>query len=206
MAYAFCLAGKAEICESFLRELQKSAKEVGEFQLFQDFGRWEDGIDLTDGMCSNLDNIESISTWIFHQTSQNNSAVNLQHICCSIVSSYEKETRTYYISEAALSSDSHNPFSSLLTLSLFIQVVQSTGSRSRDPHPKNPPSSLTMPHQLKLRSLVMFCWHCSTNPTGIKRISHRPQELCSGSSGNRIPMEVSLPHRWRNSLPLPSQS
>ncbi|NXI72840.1 OVOS protein, partial [Anseranas semipalmata] len=28
MAYAFCLAGKAEICESFLRELQKSAKEV----------------------------------------------------------------------------------------------------------------------------------------------------------------------------------
>ncbi|XP_010140122.1 PREDICTED: ovostatin-like [Buceros rhinoceros silvestris] len=28
MAYAFCLAGKAEKCESFLRELQKSAKEV----------------------------------------------------------------------------------------------------------------------------------------------------------------------------------
>uniref|UniRef100_A0A8V0ZKN1 Ovostatin n=1 Tax=Gallus gallus TaxID=9031 RepID=A0A8V0ZKN1_CHICK len=28
VAYAFCLAGKAEICESFLRELQKSAKEV----------------------------------------------------------------------------------------------------------------------------------------------------------------------------------
>uniref|UniRef100_A0A8U7M1Z4 Uncharacterized protein n=1 Tax=Corvus moneduloides TaxID=1196302 RepID=A0A8U7M1Z4_CORMO len=32
MAYAFCLAGKAEKCESFLAELQKSAKEVGEFQ------------------------------------------------------------------------------------------------------------------------------------------------------------------------------
>lgn len=62
MAYAFCLAGKAEICESFLRELQKSAKEVGEFQPFQDFGRREDGIDLTDGMCSNLDNIKSIDT------------------------------------------------------------------------------------------------------------------------------------------------
>uniref|UniRef100_A0A8C2TZ08 Ovostatin n=1 Tax=Coturnix japonica TaxID=93934 RepID=A0A8C2TZ08_COTJA len=29
VAYAFCLAGKAEICESFLRELQKSAKDVG---------------------------------------------------------------------------------------------------------------------------------------------------------------------------------
>ncbi|NWX18237.1 OVOS protein, partial [Aegotheles bennettii] len=29
MAYAFCLAGKAEKCELFLRELQKSAKEVG---------------------------------------------------------------------------------------------------------------------------------------------------------------------------------
>ncbi|NXX96850.1 OVOS protein, partial [Centropus bengalensis] len=28
LAYAFCLAGKAEKCESFLRELQKSAKEV----------------------------------------------------------------------------------------------------------------------------------------------------------------------------------
>uniref|UniRef100_A0A8V5FT09 Uncharacterized protein n=2 Tax=Melopsittacus undulatus TaxID=13146 RepID=A0A8V5FT09_MELUD len=28
MAYAFCLAGKAEKCESFLRELQKQAKEV----------------------------------------------------------------------------------------------------------------------------------------------------------------------------------
>ncbi|NWV38179.1 OVOS protein, partial [Grantiella picta] len=28
MAYAFCLAGKAEKCESFLEELQKSAKEV----------------------------------------------------------------------------------------------------------------------------------------------------------------------------------
>ncbi|NXY75485.1 OVOS protein, partial [Glareola pratincola] len=28
MAYAFCLAGKAEKCKSFLRELQKSAKEV----------------------------------------------------------------------------------------------------------------------------------------------------------------------------------
>ncbi|NXE27914.1 OVOS protein, partial [Ardeotis kori] len=28
MAYAFCLAGKAEKCESFLRELQKSSKEV----------------------------------------------------------------------------------------------------------------------------------------------------------------------------------
>ncbi|NWR45528.1 OVOS protein, partial [Regulus satrapa] len=28
MAYAFCLAGKAERCESFLEELQKSAKEV----------------------------------------------------------------------------------------------------------------------------------------------------------------------------------
>ncbi|XP_063999068.1 ovostatin-like [Pogoniulus pusillus] len=28
MAYAFCLAGKAEKCEAFLRELQKSAKEV----------------------------------------------------------------------------------------------------------------------------------------------------------------------------------
>ncbi|XP_074445031.1 ovostatin-like [Larus michahellis] len=28
MAYAFCLAGKAEKCESFLRELQKSAKEA----------------------------------------------------------------------------------------------------------------------------------------------------------------------------------
>ncbi|NXI47851.1 OVOS protein, partial [Galbula dea] len=28
MAYAFCLAGKAEKCESFLRELQKSAKDV----------------------------------------------------------------------------------------------------------------------------------------------------------------------------------
>ncbi|NWH20923.1 OVOS protein, partial [Grus americana] len=28
MAYAFCLAGKAEKCDSFLRELQKSAKEV----------------------------------------------------------------------------------------------------------------------------------------------------------------------------------
>ncbi|NWR28664.1 OVOS protein, partial [Tachuris rubrigastra] len=28
MAYAFCLAGKAEKCESFLKELQKSAKEV----------------------------------------------------------------------------------------------------------------------------------------------------------------------------------
>ncbi|XP_054238714.1 ovostatin-like [Indicator indicator] len=28
MTYAFCLAGKAEKCESFLRELQKSAKEV----------------------------------------------------------------------------------------------------------------------------------------------------------------------------------
>ncbi|NXW09103.1 OVOS protein, partial [Fregetta grallaria] len=28
MAYAFCLAGKAEKCESFLRALQKSAKEV----------------------------------------------------------------------------------------------------------------------------------------------------------------------------------
>uniref|UniRef100_A0A8B9MGQ4 Alpha-macroglobulin receptor-binding domain-containing protein n=1 Tax=Accipiter nisus TaxID=211598 RepID=A0A8B9MGQ4_9AVES len=30
MAYAFCLAGKAEKCESSLRELQKSAKDVGE--------------------------------------------------------------------------------------------------------------------------------------------------------------------------------
>ncbi|NXU52225.1 OVOS protein, partial [Turnix velox] len=29
MAYAFCSAGKAEKCESFLRELQKSAKEAG---------------------------------------------------------------------------------------------------------------------------------------------------------------------------------
>ncbi|POI35426.1 hypothetical protein CIB84_000822, partial [Bambusicola thoracicus] len=28
VAYAFCLAGKAEVCESFLRELQKSAKET----------------------------------------------------------------------------------------------------------------------------------------------------------------------------------
>jgi len=34
MAYAFCLAGKAEKCESFLGELQKSAKEAGEFQPF----------------------------------------------------------------------------------------------------------------------------------------------------------------------------
>lgn len=38
MAYAFCLAGKAEKCELFLEELQKSAKEVGEFQSFWDFG------------------------------------------------------------------------------------------------------------------------------------------------------------------------
>lgn len=60
VAYAFCLAGKAEICESFLRELQKSAKEVGEFQPFQDLGRWEDGIHFTDGM--HLENIESIGT------------------------------------------------------------------------------------------------------------------------------------------------
>ncbi|XP_021250470.1 ovostatin [Numida meleagris] len=29
VAYAFCLAGKAEICETFLRELQKSAKKAG---------------------------------------------------------------------------------------------------------------------------------------------------------------------------------
>lgn len=41
MAYAFCLAGKAEKCESFLRVLQKSAKETGEFQPFGQFGRWE---------------------------------------------------------------------------------------------------------------------------------------------------------------------
>lgn len=55
VTYAFCLAGKAEICESFLRELQKSAKEVGEFQPHQDLGRWEDGIHFTGGM--HLDNI-----------------------------------------------------------------------------------------------------------------------------------------------------
>lgn len=50
MAYAFCLAGKAEKCDSFLEELQKSAKEVGEFQSFGEFGKWEDGRDLTDGL------------------------------------------------------------------------------------------------------------------------------------------------------------
>lgn len=50
MAYAFCLAGKAEKCESFLEELQKSAKEVGEFQSLGEFGKWEDGTDLTDGL------------------------------------------------------------------------------------------------------------------------------------------------------------
>uniref|UniRef100_A0A8B9NRJ9 OVOS protein n=1 Tax=Apteryx owenii TaxID=8824 RepID=A0A8B9NRJ9_APTOW len=48
MAYAFCLAGKMEKCESFLRELQKSAKTLGEFQPFGVFGRWGEGIDLTD--------------------------------------------------------------------------------------------------------------------------------------------------------------
>lgn len=66
MAYAFCLAGKAEKCESFLRELQKSAKEVGEFQPFWEFGKWEEGTDLTDGMWSNLGHIESIATWTNH--------------------------------------------------------------------------------------------------------------------------------------------
>lgn len=50
MAYAFCLAGKAEKCESFLEELQKSAKEVGEFQSLGDFAKWEYGRDLTDGL------------------------------------------------------------------------------------------------------------------------------------------------------------
>lgn len=62
MAYAFCLAGKAEKCESFLRELQKSAKEAGEFQPIWEFWKWEEGIDLTGGMWSNLDNNETIAT------------------------------------------------------------------------------------------------------------------------------------------------
>lgn len=62
MAYAFCLAGKAEKCESVLRELQKSAKEVGEFQPFGEFGKWEEGTGLTDDMWCNLDNIKSIGT------------------------------------------------------------------------------------------------------------------------------------------------
>lgn len=85
-------------------------------------------------------------------------------------------------------------------------MAQCTGSRRRDLHQKNLLPFWTMPHQLKLRSPVTCCWHCSTNPTGIKRISQRPQGLCSGSSGSRIPMEVSLPLRCKNSLPLPSQS
>lgn len=50
MAYAFCLAGKAEKCEFFLEELQKSAKEVGEFQSLGDFAKWDYGRDLTDGL------------------------------------------------------------------------------------------------------------------------------------------------------------
>lgn len=91
-------------------------------------------------------------------------------------------------------------------LSLFIQMAHSTGSRRRGLHQTNLPLSLTMPLQLKLRSPVMCCWHCSTNPTGIKRISQRPQGLCSGSSGSRIPMEVSLLPRCQNYLPLHSQS
>ena len=131
--------------------------------------------------------------------------VNTQHICCSVESTCEKEARTHCISEASYSSDTHNPFWLLLTLYLFIQVAHSTGSRRGGLHQKNLPPSLTMPHQLKLRSPVTCCWHCSINPTGIKRISQRPRELCSGSSGSRIPMEVSLPPRCQNSLPLPSQ-
>lgn len=63
MAYAFCLAGKAEKCESFLRVLQKSAKETGEFQPLGQFGRWEEETGLTGDMWSNLYNIESICTW-----------------------------------------------------------------------------------------------------------------------------------------------
>nr|XP_009917431.1 PREDICTED: ovostatin-like [Haliaeetus albicilla] len=39
MAYAFCLAGKAEKCESSLRELQKSAKDVGGSQHWEQEGR-----------------------------------------------------------------------------------------------------------------------------------------------------------------------
>ena len=132
--------------------------------------------------------------------------VNLQHICCSVESTCEKEARTQYVSEATQSSDTCNPFWLLLTLSLFIQMVHNTGGRRRGLHQKNLPPSLTMHHQLKLRSPVTCCWHCSTNPAGIKRISQRPQGLCSGSSGSRIPMEVSLPPRCQNSLPLPSQS
>ncbi|XP_061866688.1 LOW QUALITY PROTEIN: ovostatin-like [Colius striatus] len=62
MAYAFCLAGKVEKCESFLRELQKLAKEDGEFYPFGKFGKQEEGTDLTVGTWSNFDNIESITT------------------------------------------------------------------------------------------------------------------------------------------------
>lgn len=92
----------------------------------------------------------------------------------------------------------------LAPYTLFVQMAHSTGSKRRGIHQKNLPPSLTMPHQLKLRSPAMCCWHCSANPIGIKRISQMPQGLCSGSSGSRIPMEVSLPPRYQNSLPLPN--
>lgn len=62
MTYAFCLAGKADECESFLRELQKSAKEVGEFHPFFEFAKWEAGAELADGTCANLDNTERTGT------------------------------------------------------------------------------------------------------------------------------------------------
>ncbi|NXU73929.1 OVOS protein, partial [Oreotrochilus melanogaster] len=39
LAYAFCLAGKAEKCESFLRELQKSAKDTDGSQHWEQEGR-----------------------------------------------------------------------------------------------------------------------------------------------------------------------
>lgn len=68
MAYAFCLAGKAEKCELFLEELQKSAKEVGEFQSLGDFAKWEYGRDLTDGLTLTI-----LWAWII-------CGVNLQYI------------------------------------------------------------------------------------------------------------------------------
>lgn len=131
VTYAFCLAGKAEICESFLRELQKSAKEVGEFQPFQDLGRWEDGIHFIDGM--HLDNIESIGMWIRNQTFPSNYRESLQHICCSTSSSCEKGQVTVCLRDSI---EQWYQYSFSLLFTLF---VYSDGSKYWEQKQRSPP-------------------------------------------------------------------
>lgn len=165
------------------------------------WGIWEMGRWNRSYWWSNLDNIERVGTWARpHKWSVeliHSVFIGVQGVLLRKRPRRSETPRQY----RAQSSDTCNQF---WFLSLFIQMAHSTGSRSRGLHQTTLPPSLTMPLQLMLRSPVTCCWHCSTNPTGIKRISPGPQGLCSGSSGSRIPMEVSLLPRCQNHLPLHS--